>query len=385
MSKRFLPVIIVIAALVIAVTGCSAPLPRQNTVELKTVKIGVILPMAGEFGQYGPLCKNAIDLAADQINMKGGVLGGRRIEVLPGDDTSNGNVAQSAAANYAVQKVTAIVGPYTNESAIMAGPVANINKIPMMTIRASEPNITQLGNFIFRACFVDTYQGTILARFAAQDLKAKTAAIIYDKADLDGKTLSENFKKEFAKYGGKVSSMQTHDHKDTKFDPYLEQVAKEKPDVLFIQELEDNAGVIMKKARAMGIKSIFLGTNTWDSQKLEEIAGNAAVGTFMSDHFTPEDPNKLVQEFSKAYEGDYGGKPGPSAALAYDAVNLIVQAIKNANSDDPIAVRDALAKIKNYKGVTGTFTIDTDRNPIKGGVIAKMVEGGQEFYKRVEP
>jgi branched-chain amino acid transport system substrate-binding protein len=232
---------------------------------------------------------------------------------------------------------------------------------------------------------VDTYQGTILGRFAGRDLKAKKAAVIYNSGDEDAKTLINNFKQEIEKSGGKVETVQSYDSKTTDFTSQLSEVEKVKPDVVLLPDFEDKAGQIIKKAAKMGIKTTYLGTDFWNVANLVKIAGKAAVGSYLTDHFSPEDPNPRVQKFVDLYDGDYGARPGPSAALSYDAISLVAEAMKKANSSDPERIRAALASIKNFKGVTGTYSFDDNRNPIKGGVILKVLEDGQTFEKRIEP
>ena len=389
MSKRlfslsFIVISLIIISLALSLSGCSKPVPPQGAFE-QTIKIGLILPLKGDYEKYGTLCKNGIDLAIDEINAKGGV-NGKNLEVIPGNDTSDGRIAASIALNYAeVQKVSAIIGPYTSESALLAAPIANRAGVPMVAIRTSETSITKIGNYIFRACYVDTYQGTILGRFAGRDLKAKKAAVIYNSGDNDAKTLINNFKQEIAKYGGKVETIQSYDSKTTDFTLLVSELQKVKPDVVLLPDFEDKAGQIMKKAAEMGFKTTYLGTDFWNVERVVKIAGKAAVGSYLTDHFSPEDPNPQTQKFVDSYDGDYGIKPGPSAALSYDAVMLVAEAMKKADSADPEKIRAALTSIKNFKGAAGTYTFDTDRNPIKGGVILKVLADGQTFEKRIEP
>lgn len=386
MFKRLFALFTILALLGIALSGCTEPVPQREELE-KTIKIGLILPMKGDYETYGMLSKNAIDLAIDEANAKGGILG-HRLEVVPGDDASNPNVTSHVAQQLTgVQKVVAIVGPYTNQSAVMAAPVANKDGVPMLAIRASESNITSVGKYIFRACYVDTYQGILLGRFAGNDLKVKKVAVVYNNEDKDAKALIENFKQELKKQ--KIDDIKTvsYDSKMTDFGPLLEKIAGDQPDAILVTDFPDKAGLIIKQAREMGIKSTFLGTDFLGAniQGLISVAGDAAEGTCFSSHFTPEDPNKRVREFVELYEGDYGAKPGISSALSYDAVSLIIEAIKKAGSTDPDKIRNALAKINNFKGVSGTFSFDDNRNPIKGGVIMKVIKNGQAFEKRIEP
>ncbi len=389
MSKRLLAlsftiVSLLIISLTLSLSGCSKPVPPQGAFE-QTIKVGLILPLKGDYEKYGTLCKNGIDLAVDEINARGGI-NGKNLEVIPGNDTSEPKVAASIALNYAeVQKVSAIIGPYTTQSAQLAAPIANRAGVPMLAIRASETNVTRIGQNIFRACYVDTYQGTILGRFAGQNLKAKKAAVVYNNGDEDAKTLVNNFKQQIERYGGKVVSIQSYANNATDFTAQVSELAKVKPDVVLLPDFEDKAGQVMKKAAAMGIKTTYLGTEFWNVEQLIKIAGQAAIGSYFSDHFSPDDPNSETQRFVESYEGDYGIKPGPSAALSYDAVLLVAEAMKKADSTDPEKIRKALASLKSFKGVSGTYTFDADRNPVKGGVILKVLADGQAFKERIEP
>ncbi|MHB8840805.1 MAG: ABC transporter substrate-binding protein [Candidatus Aquicultor sp.] len=389
MSKRlfslsFAIISLIIISLTLSLSGCSKPVPPQGAFE-QTVKIGLILPLKGDYEKYGTLCKNGIDLAVDEINARGGI-DGKNLEVIPGNDTSEPKLAASIALNYAeVQKVSAIIGPYTSQSAQMAAPISNRTGVPMLAIRASESNVTRIGKEIFRACYVDTYQGTLLGRFAGQNLKVKKAAVIYNSGDEDAKTLVNNFKREIEKYGGKVETIQSYTNNTTDFTSQVSELEKVKPDVVLLPDFEDKAGQIIKKAAAMGVKTTYLGTEFWNVEQLIKIAGQAAVGSYFSDHFSPEDPDPETQRFVDSYEGDYGIRPGPSAALSYDAVLLVVEAMKKADSTDPGKITNALASIKGFKGVSGTYTFDADRNPVKGGVILKVLADGQAFEKRIEP
>lgn len=384
MRKRLLVSVALCVLAAILISGCSEPVPVKN-VSSEKIKIGLILPQKGDFATYGLLCKNAIDLAVDEVNSRGGIAG-RDIEAIPGDDASIANVAASITQQYTqIQKVSAIVGPYTTESSLTGAPVANRDGVPMIAIRASEPSVTQIGKYIFRACYVDIYQGTLLGQFAGKDLKAKKAAVIYNTDDQDAKLLIDNFKNKLKEYGCKVESVQTYDGKVNDYTSLVKELGVVRPDVVLLPDFEDRAGLIIKEIAKAGIKTTFLGTDLWKADNLIKIAGKDAEGSYFSSHFSPEDPNKTVQEFVDLYEGDFGIKPGPTAALAYDAMNLVIEAMKQSKSTEPAKIRDALANIRNFKGVTGTFKFDEDRNPIKGGVILKVERDGVVFEKRIEP
>jgi len=384
MIKRLILILSALLLLVVALAGCSEPMPVNKESE-STIKIGLILPMKGDLGIYGSLSKRAIDLVVDEVNSKGGLLG-RKIEVIPGDDASNPNTVQHIANEYTqIRKVSAILGPLTSQSALMAAPVANRDGVPLVTIRSSEQNVTAIGKYIYRACYVDSYQGILLGRFAGRDLKAKKAAVIYNSEDQDAKALIDNFRSEFESFGGKLETVQVYDNNATDFKAQLKEVEKVKPDVVLLNDFDDKSGSIMKQAAEMGINCTFLGTDFWNAHKLVEVAGAAAEGSYFTAHFSADDPNKKVRDFVDLYKGDYVAEPEASAALSYDAMFLLVEAIKQANSAEPERISSALAKIEKFEGVTGTYKFDEDRNPVKGGVIMKVENGKAKFEKRIEP
>jgi branched-chain amino acid transport system substrate-binding protein len=385
--RRFLAAVITcisVFILAMILTGCAEPVPPA-TDRGQIISIGLILPLDGDYAKYGQLCKNAIDLAVDAVNSGGGMLG-MQVEAIAGNDGAGDMVAKSAAEQFvSVQHVSAIVGPYTNQFSLAAASVCQENHTPMISIRASERNVTEIGSCIFRACYLDTYQGEILGRFAARDLKAKKAVVVFNESDENSGELIENFKKEIKRGGGEVVAELPYKQTTSDFTDLGKKLAGIKPDVVFLPDYEDKAGLIMKEAASRGINTIYLGTDLWDTGKLYKIAGKACINSYLPRHFSPDDNSPEVKEFVKLYESDYGVKPGPSAALAYDAINLVFEAMRKANSADPREIRNALSGIKDYKGVTGNYTFDNNRNPQKGGVIVKIVEGGEKFEKRIAP
>jgi branched-chain amino acid transport system substrate-binding protein len=385
--RRFLAAAIVcvsISILAIALTGCAEPVPPV-TDKGQTISIGLILPMDGDYAKYGQLCKNAIDLAVDKVNSGGGIMG-MQVEAIAGNDGAGDMAAKSAAEQFvSVQHVSAIVGPYTNQSSLAAASVCQENHTPMISIRASERNITQVGNCVFRACYIDTYQGDILGRFAARDLKAKRAVVVFNKGDENSGKLIDNFKREMERGGGEVVAEIPYEQATNDFVDIGRKLSELKPDVVLLPDYEDKAGLVIKEAAYRGTETTYLGTDLWDTGKLYKIAGKACLNSYLPRHFSPDDSSPEVEKFVKLYESDYGVKPGPSAALAYDAINLVFEAMRRVNSADPREIRKALSGIHDYKGVTGNYTFDTDRNPQKGGVIVKIVEGGERFEKRINP
>ncbi|OFW33664.1 MAG: hypothetical protein A2074_02270 [Candidatus Aquicultor primus] len=365
-------------------SGCSEPVPTKSEGE-DTIKIGLILPMKGELEVYGVLSKRAIDLAVDEINAQGGLLG-MKVETIDGDDASNPNVSSHIANEYTqIRRVSAIVGPFTTQSALTAAPVANRDGVPLITIRSSEANITAIGKYIFRAGYVDSYQGTMLGEFAGRELKAKKAAVIFNTEDQDAQALVDAFKKAVTAYGGKVETVQSYGSDVTDFSAQLKEVAKVKPDVILLNDYDDKSSLIMKQAAELNITAKYLGTDFWNAFSLVKEAGAAAEGSYYTAHFSADDPNPKVQDFVELYEGDYVAKPELSSALSYDAMHLLFEAIKRADSTRPEKIATALAGIKNFEGVTGKFTFDENRNPIKGSVIMTIKDGKPVFAKRMEP
>ncbi|MDI6815665.1 MAG: ABC transporter substrate-binding protein [Actinomycetota bacterium] len=386
MFKRlFLTSLVLVSILsAMVLSGCSEPVPTKSESE-ETIKIGLILPMKGELEVYGVLSKRAIDLAVDEINAQGGLLG-MQVETIDGDDASNPSVSSYIANEYTqIRRVSAIVGPFATQSALTAAPVANRDGVPLITIRSSEANITAIGKYIFRASYVDSYQGTMLGEFAGRELKAKKAAVIFNSEDQDAQALVDAFKKALTEHGGKVETVQSYASDVTDFSEQLEEVAKVQPDVILLNDYDDKSGLIMKQAAEMNITAKYLGTDFWNAFSLVKEAGAAAEGSYYTAHFSADDPNPKVKDFVELYEGDYVAKPEFSSALSYDAMHLLFEAIKRADSTRPEKIATALAGIKNFEGVTGKFTFDENRNPVKGSVIMTIKDGKPVFAKRMEP
>jgi branched-chain amino acid transport system substrate-binding protein len=382
--RRLFIVTVALAVITVLLSSCAEPVPPKGDAG-RVITIGLILPLEGDYATFGQLCKNAIDLAVDQVNSSGGLLG-MQIDAVPGNDGAGDVVAANAAEQFTqIQHVAAIVGPYTTQSSLAAASVCQANRTPMIAIRASEPQVTAAGSYIFRACYVDAYQGTLLGRFAAGDLKAGVAVAVYNQDDKSSSELINRFKKEIELGGGRLASVISYSESTKDFSKIAGKIAKEEPDVVLLPDFEDKAGMIIDNANRAGVKTVYLGTDLWDTEKLFKVAGKACLGSYVSRHFSPDDPNGRVKKFVSLYKDDYGVKPGPSAALAYDAINLTIEAIKKANSADPEKIRAALTETKNFRGVTGDFIFDENRNPLKGGAIVKIVEGGEKFEKRIEP
>ncbi|MCL5966592.1 MAG: ABC transporter substrate-binding protein [Deltaproteobacteria bacterium] len=353
------------------------------------IKIGLITPLSGDVKTFGESVRNAFELAVAEANAKGGVAG-MRITYVVMDDRNDPTEA-SNAANFLInrERVKAIVGSVTSKTTIPVSDLAQSGRIPTITGTATNAKVTvadgKRKDYMFRACFIDDFQGAVMARFARETLKAKTAAILYDASNDYSKGIAGVFRAEFAKKGGKVNAFESYGKDDVDFSALLTKVKEAKPDVIFLPDYYNKVGLIAKQARERGIRSILIGPDGWDSPELAKVAGDAIEGGYFSNHYSPEDRRPEVAAWVKKYKDKYGQVPDALGTLAYDATNMLLDAIRRAGSDDPKKIRDALAATKGFKGVTGSLTMDKNGDPIKSAVILQMKGGKQKFVKVVNP
>jgi branched-chain amino acid transport system substrate-binding protein len=349
------------------------------------VKIGEVNPISGAIGEYGAACHNGIKLAVDQANAGGGVLG-KQIVLLTEDNQSRAGQTSTIVRKFVTQdKVVAIVGDLTSSATLEGGPVAQAAKIPMVTPLATNPKVTEIGDYIFRVCFIDEFQGRIMARFALENLKIKKGAILTDLKQDYSIGLSGFFKETFVNGGGRVVREQSYSSGDTDFRAQLTSLKAAGPEVVFVPGYYPEVGIILKQARQLGITVPFIGCEAWDSPTLLQVAGKAAEGCYFSDQFSADDPSAMVQEFDKVYRERFGSRPDNFAALGYDAARVVLEAIKRAGSTDSTVIRDALAQTKDFPGVSGNITIDANRNASKPVVILAIKEGRIQFSEKINP
>ena len=263
-------------------------------------------------------------------------------------------------------------------------PICQSSGVVLITSGSTNPAVTQVGDYIFRACFLDSFQGTVGANFAYNYLNARTAGIIYDLGNDYTKGLAEFFEKQFETLGGTVVASEGHPSGTTDFTPQLTKIIEAKPDVIYCPDYYNDSGLIAKQTRGLGYNGPLLGSDGWDSPDLFKIAGDAVNGCYFTNHFSKDDPRPEVQSFVKKYTEKYGEPPEALATLGYDAMGLMLQAIQDAQSTDSVKIRDALKNIV-YKGVTGTIKFDENRNPIKSVVILKVEDGKQVYVTTVNP
>jgi branched-chain amino acid transport system substrate-binding protein len=381
MIKKLLACFLSLALIGSLFTGCAKPATKES----EEIKIGAVLPLTGDVATFGESAKNGLELLKEETNKNGGILG-KNITFIYEDDenkpASSANAAQKLINN---DNVSAIIGSVASKCSLALGPIANAAKIPMITPTSTNPKVTtEGGEYVFRACFIDPFQGTVLAKFATENLKAKKAAVLYDVANDYSKGLAEFFKKGFEELGGEVVSFETYNTGDTDFNAQLTNIKNTNPDVLLLPDYYNTVGLITKQARAIGINATFLGGDGWDSPDLFSVGGDSVNNSYFSNHYSPDDTAKEVVDFRKNYEAKYNKTPDALAALAYDAGKILVEAIAKAGSTDGEKIKDALNST-DITVVSGHVKYDKDRNPIKGAVIIKTVDGKQEFATKVNP
>ena len=348
------------------------------------IKIGNINPITGEAASYGVSTKNGAALAIKEANDAGGVLG-KKIKLIYADD--KGDPAEGAVAYTKLiqqDKVIAILGTTTSRSALAGAPICQDAKIPMITPTATNEKVTAVGDYIFRGCFIDSFQGTVAAKYVATDLKAKTAGIIFDVGNDYSRGLEDTFKTTFEAAGGKVVVAEGHPTGAVDFKAQLTKIVQAKPDVLYIPDFYNDVGLIAKQARELGYTGPFVGGDGWDSPELAKIGGDAIEGGIFTNHYSKDDTRPVVQNFVAKYKAAYGTDPDAFAVLAYDSGKILIDAIKRADSTDGAKIRDALAATK-LDAVTGTISYDANRNPVKSAVIVQMKGGVQVYRATVNP
>jgi branched-chain amino acid transport system substrate-binding protein len=348
------------------------------------LKIGVVSPITGATATFGQENANGIKLAYEKLKKAKGP----KFDLIIEDDKSEAIESTNATRKLlSVDKVSVMIGAPTSSLALASAPIVQEAKIPFITPTATNVKVTQVGDYITRACFTDDFQGVVMAKFAVNTLKKKKGLILIENTSDYSKGLAKAFGDEFKKLGGTLASTEelTYAAKDTDFQSLLRKVRRANPDFVFVPGYYVEVGLMLKQARALGINVPFLGGDGWDSPKLFEIAGEAVKGSFISNHFAPDDKSPVVQAFVKDYEKTYGVKPGSFAALGYDSLGIVADAIKRAKSTKPSDIRDALVATKNYQGITGSITFDKDRNPTKSAVVLEATPAGYVFHSRVNP
>ena len=348
------------------------------------IKVGVYASLTGGQASFGISQNNAIQLGAEEINQAGGVLGKPLKLIIEDDRSMPGESATIVRKLIANDKVVAILGEFASSRSLEGGPICQENKIPMISPGSTNPRVTEIGDYIFRTCFLDSFQGMVMARFALEK-GYKKAAILTDEKQDYSKGLAQYFREVFTKNGGEIVKEQSYSGGDKDFRAQLTSIKSAKPDVIFLPGYYNEVALIGKQARQFGIKTPMMGGDGWEGDALLKIAGNALDGGYFSTHFSADNQDPQVQNFIQKYKAKYGAVPDCQAALGYDTVKILVQAIQRAGSTDSKAIRDAVAATKDFQGVTGKITLDANRNASKPAVVQTVGEGRFKFVENVAP
>lgn len=387
--KTLLPVLAAGVGL-FGMAGCkpaSSPVEQPATPappKEKAVKIGVFVPLTGAQSTFGGDALRGAQMAAEEVNAAGGVLKGPlELEVRDtrSDEATTTEVVNELTSN---PEILLMVGEIASVRSILAAALAQAAEVPMISPGSTHQDVTAAGDFIFRICYAEPFQGAAMARFA-ESLKARKAAVLLEETNPYSRGLAESFRTNFSKAGGEVVAEQTFREGDVDFKTQLEAIKAAQPDLVFLPSYYAEAAQVIRQARELGIDTPFLGGDGWDSEEFLRVAGNAAENTYIANHFSAQ--NRLAQNenFITFYEARHGTPPPPLAALAYDTVKLAADAINRAGSRDRVKIREALAATSVFPGVTGTVTFDGNRNPAKPAVILRVENGKFTYLETIQP
>ena len=386
----FKKIMVLFTVLALLLAGCGPKAPTE-------IKIGLDVPMTGDIAYVGTQSQRAGEMKAKEINDAGGLeVGGKKykLNIIVADNESKAESATAAATKLIAQdKVLAIVGPQSSKQAVPTGEVCNENKTPMISPWSTNPNTTLDRPWVFRACFLDPFQGPVVANFATEEFGFTKAAVLYDVASDYPKGLAENFRDAWVKLhgDGSIVAYESFTTGDTDFSAQLTKIKASGADILFTPQYYNEVPLIVKQAKELGLPQVIVGSDSWGDPKTLELCGDACEGLYFSTHYAAEGAVGATKEFIDKYEAKYGETPGDVAALTWDAFGLLLQAIQNTGGltgdleKDREAVKNELGKIKDFDGITGKMTFTPEGDPIKCAVIVKIEDGKFKFYDQACP
>lgn len=349
------------------------------------IVIGEYGSLTGSTATFGISTKNGIDMAVDEINAAGGLLG-KKVRVIVEDDQGKPEEAKVVVQKLITKdKVVAVLGEVASSNSLAAAPEAQKNQIPMISPSSTNPDVTKVGDYIFRVCFIDPFQGYVMAKFAAQTLKVTKVGVLRDIKNAYSVGLADVFVENFTKMGGTIVSDQSYREGDTDFNAQLTAMKPTGPQAIFVPGYYTEVGLIARQAEKQGLKVPLLGGDGWDSPKLTEIGGKALNGSFFSNHASPDDPNPTIQKFIAAYKARFGAVPDALGGLGYDSAMVLFDAIKRAGTTEGPKLRDAIAATKDFPGVTGSITLNAERNADKPAVVLEIKDGKYAFRETIAP
>ena len=381
----FLAALFVVSSL----TACSKKAGTSGNGD--TIKVGLNYELSGQVATYGQGLVSGIELAFEEINKNGGVLG-KKIEAVKVDNKSENAESANVATRLATRdKVVAILGAATSGNTKAAAPIAVQNKVPLISASATADDVTvdsngKVRDYVFKTCFSDSFQGVIMANFAYGDLGKKNAAFLVDSTSDYSKGLAKSFKETYTKLGGKVVTEQAYQAKETDFKAVLTKIKGTNPDVIFLPGYYEEVGLIVKQAKELGLNVPILGGDGYDSPKLLELAGKTALNdVYYTNHYSSKDTSPEVVKFKEAFKAKYSKEPDAFNALGYDLAYFLADAIKRSGEATPEKVKKALEATKDFAAITGKLSIDEKHNPVKAITILQMKDGEQVFLKKLSP
>jgi branched-chain amino acid transport system substrate-binding protein len=382
--KRTLLALLVITTLFVSF-ACERRGAGTNGGNAGPILVGYYGDLSGRTSSFGQSTKNGVEMAADEINKAGGI-DGRTIQIITEDDQGEPNKAATVVTKLINQdKVIALLGEVASSNSLAAAPKAQGSKVPMISPSSTNPAVTQVGDYIFRVCFIDPFQGEVMAKFSANNLKAKRAAILYDFNSDYSRGLYQFFKRSFTQLGGQIVSEQSYTQGDRDFSGQLTAIRSSNPEVIYVPGYYGEVGVIANQTKQLGIKAPLLGGDGWDAPQLWQLGGASLNGDYISNHYSVDDPAPAIQKFVADYKARYNILPDALAALGYDSMKVLADAIKRAGTTENAKLRDAIAQTKDFPGVTGQITIDQDRNAVKPAVVLKLQDGKFVYETTISP
>jgi branched-chain amino acid transport system substrate-binding protein len=372
-------IILVSIAFLASCTGNTSDQPANEIV------IGEFGSLTGTTATFGISTKNGIDMAVDEVNKAGGLLG-KQVRVIVEDDQGKPEEAQTVVTKLITSdQVIAILGEVASSRTMAAAPVAQQNMIPMISPSSTNPKVTEIGDYIFRVCFIDPFQGLVMAKFAINTLKLKNVAILRDIKNDYSVGLADVFVGNFKQMGGTIVADESYSEGDTDFSAQLTSIKSRNPQAIFLPGYYTEVGLVARQAKRLGLNVPLLGGDGWDSPKLIEIGGADLDGSYFSNHYSVDDPSPAIQKFVGDYKTRYGAVPDALAGLGYDSAMVLFDAIRRSNSTEGPQIREAIAQTKDYSGVTGKITIDQNRNAIKPAVVLEVKDGKLQYVETINP
>ena len=376
---KLMKTVMIGAAMIFAACGGEKKVP-----ETTTVKIGGLAPLTGSLAIYGVTTTNGAELAVKEINANGGI-NGKQIDYIVLDTKGDATESVMAYNKLVDDKVAAVIGDITSKPTVAVAEIAAQDNMPMITPTGTQVDITEAGPNVFRVCFTNPYQGTVLATLAKERFGAQTAGILVNNSSDYSDGIAKAFTEQAEKLGINITVKEGYADGDRDFRAQLTKIATVNPDVLLIPEYYEQASLIAAQAREMGVKSIFVGSDGWDgiSKTLDETAYKVIENSYFTNHFSMQDDSPKIQNFIKAYKDTYKEDPSAFSALGYDAVYMMKEAIEKAGSTEKQAIVDALKGIE-YDGITGYLTFDENNNPVKAVTILKIQNGEYVFDSKIK-